>query len=125
MATPSSPPAPAKSNKALRALIVVVVVVVAGVIVYIEATGTIDIKVTSDHITQTVSVAVDVNNKQVSSLTLSPGQSSTFNQVELTGLGCGSYTVAATSTGGGLGSQSDSATPQLCGGGTVSVNLVV
>jgi hypothetical protein len=143
-ATPGSyypPPSPRPSPRGrIWPVIVVIVVVVVVVIIaglYFLAFyspsgsglingGTLHVVVSSNHVTQTVTVSLTVNGNPQYFRSLAPGNSITTGIPEVwTGSSCQTYTVVAVSSGGGLGSESDQATPQLCSGATANVQLSV
>lgn len=126
MGQPSGSPTPPESHTARNVAIVVIVVLVIGAVAFLVlASGTYTITLNSTHVAYTVSVTVTVDGGNSQTLTLGPLQSATIS-ITLYGLtGCGTHTVSATSTGGGLGPQTDSANPSLCPGHTVGVDLDV
>jgi PKD repeat protein len=110
-------------------VVVVVVIIVAlvgvAVLAYAHDSGTVNITVSSTHLTDTVTVTVSVDGTQVASQSLAPGNSMQVSHMVYVGSGCQTVTVLATSTGGGLGPQTDSATPTVCAGASVPVTLYV
>ena len=123
------PPSPPKSMRNTWLVIILAVVVVMAVVLAFLAfyhAGTVSITITSDHILNTVDVSVTCDGKPCFSGQLGPLQSSTDEwTVTWFGASCKTVTVVATSTGGGLGSQTDSASGSLCGGEKAAVFLTV
>ncbi len=125
---PAAPPPPPPS-KTFRnvAIVIVVLVVVAAIVVVMEyRSATLVVTVTSNHITNTVTFILSVDGRQVDSGTLTPLQS-VQDSVPLTWWvdSCSSHTTSATSSGGGLGPESDSATGITCSGGTYTASLSI
>ncbi len=112
----------------LIAIVLVIAVVLAavfGLLAFYHA-GTVSITLTSDHILNTVDVVVTCDGRVCLQGQLAPLQSSTNDwSVTWFGASCKTVTVVATSTGGGLGSQTDSASGSLCGGEHAAVFLTV
>ena len=124
---PIPPTPPRRSHAALIVVIVVVIVVIAaiGLAVYLTGSGTVAVTVTSTHLTTTVSVTVYVDGSTIANQLLGPGQSATFDHTVFVGGGCRNVLVSATSTGGGLGPQSDFSNPSVCAGQTATTSLLV
>jgi hypothetical protein len=106
-------------------LLVVVLLIGAAAYEYSRESGSVNITVDSTHLTQTVSVTVSVDGTQLGTQSLAPGNSLQFSHSVFVGTGCETVTVLASSTGGGLGPESDSQTPTLCPGASVAVTLYV
>jgi hypothetical protein len=126
---PVAPVPPPPQGHGLRnvAIIVVVLVVVLAIVVALEyRSSTWYITVTSNHITNMVTYIVTVDGRQVDSGTLNPGQS-VQDTVPLTWWvdNCQSHSVVGISTGGGLGSETDSATSIICSGVPASTDLSI
>jgi len=126
-----APPQRSPPRTGLIVGIVVAVVVVLLIVLYAVFFGhigvnhaTVTVIVSSTHLLFGVNYALTDNGQSVSSGILNPGGSV---RVTLTpswgGSSCSSHTYVATSTGGGLGSQTDSETLNICDGGTYSSTL--
>ena len=125
----TNPPSPQKSMKNVWIAVILAVVVVLAVVFALIAfyhAGTVQITVTSDHILNTVDVDLVCDGNPCEGGHLGPLQSLTFDRTfTWFGASCKTVTVVATSTGGGLGSQTDSASGSLCGGEKAAVFLTV
>lgn len=126
---PPVPPAKPRGRRGLTIAIVVTVVVVLVIIVAVAAnfhSGTLRTVVTSNHLTQSVSITLQIDGATQYSVLASPGQQLVNDYSETwAGQSCNSYTVTASSQGGGLGPETDSKTVALCGGAVVEVDLSV
>ncbi len=123
------PPSPPKSMRNTWLVIILAVVVVMAVVLAFLAfyhAGTVSITLMSDHVLNTVDIVVTCDGRVCLQGQLAPLQSSTNDwSVTWFGASCKTVTVVATSTGGGLGSQTDSASGSLCGGEHAAVFLTV
>lgn len=124
---PGAPPRPPSHAARNVAIIVVVLVVVVAIVVLAEyRSSTLLITVTSNHITNSVTYIVTLDGRQVDSGTLAPGQSVQDSEPLIWwGDSCQAHSVVATSTGGGLGPETDSATGIVCSGVPASADLSI
>ena len=122
------PPSPKPSRTVLLVIVLTVVIVVAVVFALLAFyhAGTVSITITSDHVLNTVDIVVTCDGRVCLQGQLEPLQSSTNDwTVTWFGATCKTVTVVATSTGGGLGPETDSASGSLCGGEHAAVHLTV
>ncbi len=124
MAPPLGPPSHKLRNVAIIVVIGVVILAVALLAEY--HSSTLFITVTSNHISNTVSYILTVDGRQVDSGTLTPGQS-VDDAVSLSWWvdNCQVHSATATSTGGGLGPETDTATGIICSGVPASASLSI
>ncbi len=122
--TPMRPPSHTLRNVVIILVVLVAVIAVAFIAEY--RSSTLIVTVTSNHITNTVTFILTVDGRQVDSGTLAPGQS-VQDSVALSWWvdNCQSHTAIATSSGGGLGPETDSATGIVCSGVPATADLSV
>lgn len=120
-------------ERSRRTRLVGVIIALATVLVVVIALlslvhgGGIYVVVSSAHITNTVGVTLTVDGNVKDTVNLAPGYQVTWHGT-VTWFGGGTCTVhevQAVSVGGAFGPTSDSATPTVCQGGTVEVDLTV
>jgi hypothetical protein len=125
---PGPLPPPRRSHTALYVVVIIVVVaVVAALAIAVEyRSASLVVTVTSNHITNTISYVLDVDGSQVDSGVLTPGQA-VQKTVPLAWWidSCTYHTASATSTGGALGPESDSAAGTVCSGQVYTASLSV
>lgn len=106
-------------------VVVVVILILAGLALLIHS-ATLHVVVASNHITSAVTASLSIDGSVKYTQTLPPGQEIIGDyDVPWTGSNCHTFVVVATSTGGGLGPETDQATPTVCSGDTLSVDLSV
>jgi len=126
-----APPPAEKSHAALIVAVVIValVVILAVVFLAVVSTGssaTIVITVNSTHILYSVECRIFVGNSQIASGTLDPGHYVSYTHTyHWLSSDPTTVRVSATSTGGGLGSESDYDDITVSNGGTYTVDLYV
>lgn len=122
-------PPPGRPRHTVRNLLIAVVIIgaVAGVVAFaLYRSSTLNITVASNHITNIVAYIVTVDGTQVDSGVLGPGQGVDLAvPMSWWSDNCKSHSIVATSTGGGLGPETDSATVILCAGTPASVTLSI
>ena len=122
------PPVRPPSHTLRNVLIVVVVlVVILAVVVLAEyRSTTLVATVTSNHVSNTVAYVLTVDGRQVDSGTLLAGQSVT-DSIPLSWWvdSCQSHTAIATSTGGGFGPETDTASGIICSGSPATASLSI
>ncbi len=122
------PPPRRSRNLLLLVIVIVVVVVVVGVVIGLAEfkSASLTVTVSSNHVTNTVTYILDLDGQQVNSGVLSPLQSVQVPvPVTWWGDSCTYHTVSATSTGGGLGPESDSSSGLLCSGQSYTASLSI
>jgi hypothetical protein len=127
---PQQQPPPAKKSgagKAIAAVIIVVIVVIAliAALYFFGGQATLKINVNSEHILFSVDYELYIDGELQDSDSLSPGQYMEYTFTLHPGPSCATYNVFASSTGGGLGGESDSENVRLCNGETKSVDLYI
>jgi hypothetical protein len=123
MASPRPP------SQALRNVLIIVVAAVAVAAVAIVAeirSSHLFVTVTSNHVSNTIAYVLTIDGRQVDSGVLLAGGGAEYS-VPLTWFvdDCQSHTVVATSTGGGLGPETDSESGIVCSGVPATVSLSV
>lgn len=114
---PQYPPPPRRSHAARNIAIAIAVIVVIAFVAVEYRSSDVDITVVSNHITNTVTFTFAFDGRQIDSGVLGPGQKAS-DRVPLSWwfYDCQPHSFAATSTGGELGPETDSATLVVCSG---------
>lgn len=107
-------------------ILAIVVVVIVAIVALEYRSATLVVTVMSNHITNVVAYILTVDGRQVDSGTLNPGQSVQAS-VSLAWWvdNCQTHTIVATSSGGALGPETDSAAGIACAGDLLTATLSV
>lgn len=122
------PPPKPKSNIGAIVVVIIIVIVVIGAFVLFTSFAshaTLKVRVHSTHILFTVQYELYIDGSLERSGTISPGYYAEYTLDLYPGSSCHTYNVYASSTGGGLGAESDSENINLCSGETQEVDLYI
>lgn len=125
------PPPRPKSNIGAIVGVIVVVVIVIGAIVAVfffmglSSHATLKVRVNSSHILYTVQYELYIDGSLKDSDSLAAGYYAEYTFDMYPGPDCHTYNVYASSTGGGLGGESDSENVYLCAGETKTADLYI
>lgn len=106
-------------------VVIIVLLLLAGAALLIHS-ATLHVVVVSNHISSSVTASLSIDGVVKYTQTLPAGQEIVGDYDQpWTGSSCHTFVVVATSTGGGLGPETDQATPSVCSGNTLEVDLSV
>ncbi|MCJ2564209.1 MAG: hypothetical protein LN417_09005 [Candidatus Thermoplasmatota archaeon] len=111
--------------------VIIVVIIVIGAIFAVfffmglSSHATLKVRVNSEHIYYTVQYELYIDGSLKDSDSLAAGYYVEYTFDLYPGSDCHTYNVYASSTGGGLGAESDSENVYLCAGETKTANLYI